>query len=440
MTHLIATDQSLDMDALVRRDAVHRRVYVDPSIFELELERVFERTWLYVGHESQVRNAGDYYATRLGRYPVLMVRGDDAKIRIFLNRCMHKGATLVAEGGGSIRGALRCAYHGWTYKLNGSLRVIPARDGYTAGKVCAGAPEYGLRTIGAVENYRGFIFGRISSAGPSLAEWLGPLASSLDNFVDRAPAGTVSVAGGVLRYEHACNWKFFTENTLDALHPMVVHLCAARAAKETAARHSDGTTLQPFELQALAPFAGSYAFYDDMGARVMSHGHADLGGRASIHSAYDEDPAYLEAMNTAYGETRAKQILSLSRNNSLAYPSLMFKAPMQLLRVVRPLAVDRTLIETWHFQLDGAPSSLLRRTLAYSTLVNSSAGMVGPDDHQLYRQLQAGLSAPGAEWVDMSRHLHADQPPADGSLDVPGTSDAMFRGQFAAWRNLMGAD
>lgn len=424
---------------MVRSDAVHRSVYVDQSIFEAELERIFERTWVYVGHESQVRGSGDYYATRIGRHPVLMVRGDDSKIRIFLNRCMHKGATLVGEGCGSIRGALRCAYHGWTYKLDGSLRAVPARDGYTTGAVCAGAPEYGLRTVGAVDNYRGFIFARIAATGPSLAEWLGPLAGSLDNFVDRAPAGTVSVAGGVLRYEHACNWKFFAENTLDALHPMVVHLCAARAARETAARHGDSATLKPFELQALAPFAGSYSFYDDMGARVMNHGHADLGGRASIHSSYDEDPAYLEAMNAAYGEARAKQILSISRNNSVAYPSLMFKAPMQLLRVIRPLAVDRTLIETWHFQLEGAPPSVLQRTLAYSTLVNSSAGMVGPDDHQLYRQLQAGLSAPGAEWVDMSRHLDDGAATSDGAVDVKGTSDAMFRGQFAAWRSLMGS-
>jgi benzoate/toluate 1,2-dioxygenase alpha subunit len=108
-----------------------------------------------------------------------------------------------------------------------------------------------------------------------------------------------------------------------------------------------------FELQALAPFAGSYTFYDDMGARVMPHGHADLGGAASIHSGYAEDPEYWQAMVSAYGERRSREILALSRNNSLAYPSLMFKAPMQLLRVIRPLAVGRTLIETWHFRVKG---------------------------------------------------------------------------------------
>jgi hypothetical protein len=115
----------------------------------------------------------------------------------------------------------------------------------------------------------------------------------------------------------------------------------------------------------------------------------------------------------------------------------MFKAPVQLLRVVRPLAVDRTLIETWHFRLEGAPDSMLARTVAYSTLVNSSAGMVGPDDHQIYRQLQSGLATSQVEWVEMSRYAGAGEPGADGSVAVKGTSDAMFRGQFAAWQSLM---
>jgi phenylpropionate dioxygenase-like ring-hydroxylating dioxygenase large terminal subunit len=428
---------SFDADAYVRPTAVHRSVYVDAAIFEAELTRLFERSWIYVGHESQVEQPGEYYATRIGRHPVVMVRGSDRQIRVFLNRCMHKGAQIVGEGCGTGIKGLRCGYHGWIYALDGALRSVPAKSGYEGGPVCPGAAEFALRSVASVDRYRGFIFARIAAAGPTLVEWLGPLAGSLDNFVDRAPAGGVEVAGGVLRYEHACNWKFFAENTLDALHPMVVHLSAARAAREVAAAHEVQQGAFAFEMQALAPFAGSYTFYDDMGARVMPNGHADLGGVASIHSSYNEDPEYLAAMVAAYGEQRAREILALSRNNSLAYPSVMFKAPVQLLRVIRPLAVDRTLIETWHFRLKGAPPSMLARTLSYSTLVNSSAGMVGPDDHQIYRQLQAGLTTSQAEWVDMSRYSEAGEPLPDGSVAVKGTSDAMYRGQFAAWRNLM---
>ena len=428
-----------DFSACIRPTAVHRSVYVDAAIFETELTRIFERSWVYVGHESQVAKPGDYYASRIGRHPVVLVRGDDMKIRVFFNRCMHKGAQIFGEGCGSIVKAIRCGYHGWIYGLDGALRSVSARGGYDGSAVRPGAEEFALRRVASVEQHRGFIFARIAAEGPSFTDWLGPLATSLDNFVDRAPAGEVEVAGGVLKYEHACNWKFFVENTLDALHPMVVHQSAARSAREVAAVSGADKNALAFELQALAPFAGSYTFYDDMGGRVMPHGHADLGGAASLHSNYEEDPDYLAAMIAAYGERRAREILALSRNNSLAYPSLMFKAPMQLLRVVRPLAVDRTLVETWHFRLKGAPASMLARTLAYSTLVNSSAGMVGPDDHQIYRQLQSGLATSQIEWVEMSRYSGVGQPNADGSMDVKGTSDAMFRGQFAAWQTLMRA-
>ena len=432
-------ENPFDFGACVRPTAVHRSVYVDAAIFEAELTRIFERSWVYVGHESQVANPGDYYAARLGRHPVVLLRGADQKIRVLFNRCLHKGAQIVGDGCGTAVKALRCGYHGWIYGLDGALRSVPARGGYDAGPVRPGAEEFALRSVAAVDQHRGFIFAKLSAAGPSLTDWLGPLAGSLDNFVDRAPAGEVEVAGGVLRYEHACNWKFFIENTLDALHPMVVHESAARSARVVAAAQGAQKDAVPFELQALAPFAGSYTFYDDMGGRVMPNGHAELGGAASIHSAYTEDPDYLAAMTVAYGEARTRDILAISRNNSVAYPSLMFKAPLQLLRVVRPLAVDRTLVETWHFRLKGAPDSMLARTLAYSTLVNSSAGMVGPDDHQIYRQLQSGLAASQIEWVEMSRYNGAGQASADGSIDIKGTSDAMFRGQFAAWQTLMRA-
>ena len=432
-----ANHNPVDFSTHVRPTAVHHSVYVDPAIFEIELTRIFERSWIYVGHESQVARPGDYYATRIGHHPVVMVRGNDQKIRVFFNRCLHKGAQLVGEGCGTAGKALRCGYHGWIYDLHGALRSVPARGGYEGCAVRAGAEEFALRSIACVEQHRGFIFARIAAEGPRFTDWLGPLAGSLDNFVDRAPEGEVEVAGGVLRYEHACNWKFFVENTLDALHPMVVHQSAARSAREVAVAPGADQNALAFELQALAPFAGSYTFYDDMGGRVMPHGHADLGGAASIHSNYKEDPDYLAAMTAAYGEGRTHEILALSRNNSLAYPSLMFKAPMQLMRVVRPLAVDRTLIETWHFRLKGAPASILSRTLAYSTLVNSSAGMVGPDDHQIYRQLQSGLATSQVEWVEMSRYSGAGEASADGSIGVKGTSDAMFRGQFAAWQTLM---
>ena len=86
---------------LVRPDSVHKRVYTDPAIFALEMERIYGRAWIYVGHESQVKAAGDYHTTRLGDQEVVMVRASDGAIHVIYNRCPHKGAKIVPDGDGS---------------------------------------------------------------------------------------------------------------------------------------------------------------------------------------------------------------------------------------------------------------------------------------------------------------------------------------------------
>ena len=83
---------SRSVESLIEPGRVSRLVYTDPNVFELEMERIFGRAWLYVGHESQIPNPGDYFTTDLGRQPVIMIRQNDQSIRVLLNRCTHRGA------------------------------------------------------------------------------------------------------------------------------------------------------------------------------------------------------------------------------------------------------------------------------------------------------------------------------------------------------------
>jgi phenylpropionate dioxygenase-like ring-hydroxylating dioxygenase large terminal subunit len=332
---------------------------------------------------------------------------------------------------------LHCGYHGWTYHLDGRVRTVPVEQGYEGTCVARGSAERGLTPIGALAMHRGFLFGRLHAEGPDLLSWLGPMRSSLDNFVDRAPEDRVVVAGGVLRYLHHANWKFFIENTLDALHPMVVHQAAATLAKQAQTERAEQGLEVPFELQAVIPFGAPYSFFNDMGQRGTAFGHGDLGNRSSIHSGYDSQPEYFRKLSAARGVEQAKRILSISRNNSVLYPSIMFKAPVSLVRVVKPLAVDRTLVETWHFRLCGAPDELFQRTVQYSTIVNSSAGAVGPDDHVAYQRLQSGLQGRLNDWVLLARYPGQETADEEGALATKGTSDFIYRNQFAAWTQYM---
>src|ERR1700687_248202 len=103
--------------SLVRPGRVHRSVYTDEGIFNLELERIFGSAWIYVGHESQIKEPGDFLATRIGRKPLLLVRDPDGKIQLLHNQCAHRGSMVVASDGGHTS-EFRCCYHGWTYHLD----------------------------------------------------------------------------------------------------------------------------------------------------------------------------------------------------------------------------------------------------------------------------------------------------------------------------------
>jgi len=145
-------------------------------------------------------------------------------------------------------------------------------------------------------------------------------------------------------------------------------------------------------------------------------------------------------MKKAYGEERAREILGTVRHNTVYYPSLTIKGAIQSIRVARPLAADRTLIESWTFRLKGAPDVLLERTVTYNRLINSPMSIVGHDDLQCYRAIQEGLAGEGNEWVSLHRD-HAAGEAAElerrGELTCNGTSDVSMRNQFRAWKELM---
>jgi len=137
---------TINIEPLLRTDGVHRRVYTDPDIFELEMDRLWGRTWIYVGHESQVKNPGDYFATTIGRQPVILVRHKDGKVHVLHNRCAHKGAELVGDTSGCVK-AFRCCYHGWRFDTDGTLLTIPLEDGYKNTGFCRDNPDTNIKKV-----------------------------------------------------------------------------------------------------------------------------------------------------------------------------------------------------------------------------------------------------------------------------------------------------
>ena len=146
---------------LVQPARVHRSLYTDPEIFALELKRIFGAAWIYVGHESQVKNAGDYFCTMIARKPIIVTRDASGQIQVLHNQCAHRGAMVVASDKGHTD-EFQCCYHGWTYHLDGRLKAIPLQHGYPA-DFNPKSSKTALTQVARVTGYRGFIF--VSEAG-----------------------------------------------------------------------------------------------------------------------------------------------------------------------------------------------------------------------------------------------------------------------------------
>ena len=260
---------------LLRPGRVHRDVYSDPEIFDLELDRIFGSAWIYVGHESQIKNPGDFVATRIGRKPLLLVRDAEGTIRLLHNQCAHRGSMVVASEQGHTS-EFRCCYHGWTYHLNGRLKVAPLLHGYPR-HFDPRNPEVAMAGVPRVASYRGFIFGSLAEDGPSLTDFLGYMTTSFDDMVDRAPEGTLELAGGVFKHSYRSNWKLYLENLCDAAHPLFVHQSSIDAAQQQSDDvHSDGAGEIAF--RQMRQNGAPYSFWESkVGIWTYPNGHSFLG-------------------------------------------------------------------------------------------------------------------------------------------------------------------
>ena len=304
-------------------------------------DQAFSRTWVYVGHASQIPNPGDYYTTTIGVQPVVMVRHSDRSIHVLYNRCPHKGVKIAGEVCGNTGKFFRCPYHAWSFHTDGKLLAIPLRKGYENTGFENGQAIRGLKPVGGLSVYRDFIFARLSPDGETFDDYFGDSLSTIDNMVDRSPEGRLEIVSGVFRYMHGCNWKMLVENQTDTCHPMVAH--ESSAGTTISIWKAEGKGPKPMAVEVIEPFMSPYEFSEGMGIRIWRNGHGHTGVHKSIHSDYSAIPGYWEQMVSAYGETRAAEILGENRHNTTYFPNMMLKGPIQTLRLFKPISASKTL-------------------------------------------------------------------------------------------------
>jgi phenylpropionate dioxygenase-like ring-hydroxylating dioxygenase large terminal subunit len=225
-----------------QRGLVSRDAFVSSEVFQRELDLIFDRTWGFLAHETEIQEPGDFVSRNLGSAPVIVVRDEDRTVHALLNSCRHRGARVCRPDSGNARNFV-CPYHGWTYDRSGALKTttfdrhLPKDFDFS---------DHGLPRVPRLENHKGLIFGSWNADVGSLAEYLGEIAWYIDPFLSRSPAG-MQVLAPPHRWRAKANWKIGALNFVgDSQHILTTHVGpltldpvrAARAGFATAAENS----------------------------------------------------------------------------------------------------------------------------------------------------------------------------------------------------------
>ena len=410
---------------------VDRAVYTDDAVFEAEIERIFEGGWVFLCHESQVEKPGDYWATEIGRQPVYVMRQTDGSLGCYINSCSHRGAVLTPLKQGNVN-VLTCRFHGWVYDRGGRCISIKNEElGYAAEERSGG--RFDLRRIGALDSYKGFVFGSLRSDVPALQDHLAAAARWIDLLADQARDG-LEVVPGCSTYVVHGNWKLQSENSVDGYHVTTLHSVFAATTAQREARDATagmGRT-ESGRIRGKVP-SGTY----DLG-----NGHMGLWAQ---HITPHVRPIY-EAR--AWLEEKLKPaevdwILNRGRNLHVFPNVMLMDNPSTQIRLVKPISPALTEVSVYCIAPRGeSPAARAARLRKFEDFY-LTAGMATSDDAAALEAVQNGSTGPPSQWNDMTRGLDAlVAGPDQGARDLgfePVAScpdwehEGMFLGFYRAW-------
>jgi benzoate/toluate 1,2-dioxygenase alpha subunit len=392
---------------------VHRDVFADPQLFELEMKHIFERTWIFLALESQVAKANDYVTATIGRTPVLVTRDAQGRLGAFVNACRHKGATVARMESGNTKFHV-CPYHGWAYDASG--RNVDIKDRAAGAYAPAfDAENHDLIPIARLESYKGMVFGSLSADVPSLAEFLGELRFFIDVAMEQSPQGMEVIAGRSV-YWYRGNWKLQLDNGVDPYHLTTTHVSFIDLQRRR--RKGKGNVeARQFDWDAREKIGGGIYNFQNGHSALWRYHPGDEATKRPIYPVIDDIAARV-------GQLRADWMLK--PRTVIVFPNLQIADTVALMmRTFTPVSVDRTEMKSWCLAPIGEQPELRAQRLRQFEDFFNPAGLATPDDTVVYEDCQRGFRAQGLSWLQgYSRALAAVREGGDEVAKEIGVSPA----------------
>jgi phenylpropionate dioxygenase-like ring-hydroxylating dioxygenase large terminal subunit len=345
---------------------ISREIFVNEDIYQEEKERIFTRAWLYVGHESQIKNPGDFFVSKMGAESVILTRDTNGKVHVFLNSCAHRGMRVCRYDEGNTR-AFRCPYHAWTYKTDGTL--IGVQDYDNAYQPPFDKSKWGLVEVAQLANYMGTIWATWDKNAPSFEDYLGEATVAFDQGLCAWDgAGGTELLGSTQKWIVPCNWKFVAENFAgDWLH---------------------GVSHRSVDMIRLGP-SGEVGRRDDFGQLTVNafpQGHGILYGvypPNKTRTEYAMSPATSAYFQERW-EKRLENMGDLAGTCPLVgtiFPNMSFHAQQpRTLLISHPTGANTTEMWRTYFVDKGAPDEVKQFLREYYMRYSGPAGMTEQDD------------------------------------------------------------